>query len=114
MSRVYKRGTWQLHDCERAVIDEPRCKPARRWTRSLPRSMGSGRRRSGFTATPIDMVGMYDVLVRAGVNSELQCGALLHAITYAPDEPDYKALFKAEDADGNVSETQAKKLMPLR
>lgn len=45
----------------------------------------------GFTATPIGLSGAYDILIQAGVVSKLRdCGALVPAIHYAPDEPDMR------------------------
>lgn len=50
-------------------------------------------KRIGITATPIGIGGVYDYLITAGKTSELRdCGALLRAITYAPDEPDARNL----------------------
>lgn len=49
----------------------------------------------GTTATPLGIGHFYDRLIVAGTNSELrQCGALLPAIHYGPDEPDTKWIGK--------------------
>ena len=45
----------------------------------------------GTTATPLGIGHFYDTLIVAGTNSELrQCGALVPAKHYGPDEPDTK------------------------
>lgn len=47
----------------------------------------------GFTATPIGIGHLYKNLVVAGRTSDLRnCGALVPARTYAPDEPDIRAM----------------------
>lgn len=47
----------------------------------------------GFTATPIGIGHLYRDLVVAGRTSDLrECGALVPARTYAPDEPDIRAM----------------------
>jgi superfamily II DNA or RNA helicase len=46
-----------------------------------------------FTATPLGMADVADVLIQAGTNSELRdCGALVPAHHYGPDEPDLRKI----------------------
>lgn len=55
----------------------------------------------GFTATPLGIDHFYDELVVAGTNSELRdCGALVMAYHYAPDEPDTKWIGKVKIDEG--------------
>ena len=85
----------------------------------------------GLTATPLDLGHAADILIQAGTTSELRaCGALVPALVFAPDEPDFarfkkqkKAALEAkkdaaanpilqgEGALGDVSEVQARKLI---
>ena len=45
----------------------------------------------GFTATPLGIGHIYEKLIVAGTNSELrECGALVPAFHFGPDEPDVK------------------------
>jgi superfamily II DNA or RNA helicase len=53
--------------------------------------VGDGATAIGYTATPLDLEGIYDELIVAGLPSECRSfGALVPAETYAPDEPDLK------------------------
>jgi DNA repair protein RadD len=65
--------------------------------------------RLGVTATPLDIGHLYDHLIVAGTNSELRdCGALVTAIHYGPDEPDTLALKKVT-LGKDLSEKQQRK-----
>lgn len=55
----------------------------------------------GFTATPLGIGHCYDKLIVAGTNSELRdCGALVPAYHYGPDEPDVKWVGTVKVDDG--------------
>lgn len=55
----------------------------------------------GFTATPLGIGHCYDRLIVAGTNSELrQCGALVPAYHFGPDEPDVKWVGTVKIDDG--------------
>lgn len=54
----------------------------------------------GFTATPLDIGHIYDQLVVAGKPSELrECGTLVPAYYYAPDEPDTRNLKRTKTGE---------------
>lgn len=64
-----------------------------------------GARCIGFTATPVDVGGMYDELVSAGTYSEmLECNAHLPIRCYGPDRPDLSKVraMKGGDFSSNV------------
>lgn len=65
------------------------------------------------TATPLDLDGKAEVMVVAGNNSELrECGALVPAMHYGPDEPDLRHIGLTElTQTGDMSEPQIKKVM---
>lgn len=69
----------------------------------------------GLTATPVGLGGLYDELIVAGTPSELhECGALVKAIHYGPDEPDlrkHKKLQALLARGGKVSDNDAAKVM---
>lgn len=55
----------------------------------------------GFTATPLGIGHIYERLIVAGTNSELRdCGALVPAFHYGPDEPDVKWVGQVKVDDG--------------
>ncbi len=65
----------------------------------------------GFTATPIDLDGTWDKLITAGVTSEgRECGALVWAVTYCPDEPDLHHVKKYKIGE-DLSESDNRKVM---
>lgn len=54
-----------------------------------------------FTATPLGIGHIYEKLIIAGTNSELrECGALVPAFHYGPDEPDVKWVGTVKVDDG--------------
>lgn len=55
----------------------------------------------GFTATPLGIGHIYERLIVAGTNSELRdCGALVPAFHFGPDEPDIKWVGQVKVDDG--------------
>ncbi len=59
-----------------------------------------GARRVGFTATPVDIGGLYEGLVNAGTYSEmLQCRAHLPMVCYGPDRPDLSKIRAMKGGD---------------
>lgn len=65
----------------------------------------------GFTATPLGLGGVYDEMIVAGTNSELRdCGALVPAYHYAPDEPDTKLVGRVTVGEGECGIPNAKRM----
>lgn len=65
----------------------------------------------GATATPVDLGDFYDELIVAGTNSQLRdCGALVRADHFGPDEPDLKQIATLR-AGEDLSENQNRKVM---
>lgn len=90
-SRVTLQGTWDLHAAELVLVDEAHLQTAAMAKQLLEAHYQEGAIYVGFTATPLDLAHLYDILIVAGTNSELRgCGALVPAYHYGPDEPDLK------------------------
>lgn len=67
--------------------------------------------RIGLTATPLGIDHFYDTLIVAGRNSELRdCGALLLAHHFGPDEPDTKWIGTVTTDGGECGIKQQKRL----
>lgn len=65
----------------------------------------------GVTATPLGVGCNYNKLIVAGTNSELRdCGALVPAYHYGPDEPDTKWIGKIAVGEGECGIPQSKRM----
>ena len=65
----------------------------------------------GFTATPLGIGHVYDTLVVAGTNRQLRdCGALVPAYTYGPDEPDTRWVGKVAVGEGECALPNARRM----
>jgi superfamily II DNA or RNA helicase len=90
-SRVLRRGQWELHEADLAIVDEAHIQTGRTARTILEMHVNEGAACVGLTATPIDLASVYDHLIVAGTNSELRaCGALVWANHFGPDEPDLR------------------------
>lgn len=90
-SRVFHRGCWELPEGDLVFVDEAHAMTHPTARKALDKHAASGAVIIGVTATPVGLTGLYDKLVVAGTNSQLrECGALVPAITFGPDEPDLK------------------------
>lgn len=66
----------------------------------------------GYTATPLDLDGLYDELLVAGSVSECRgYGALVAAETYAPDEPDLRFVRNIKIGEDLTTRQNAKAIM---
>lgn len=112
-ARVYQKKKWELHDASLVLVDEAHLQAADTALQVMQDHVETGATIVGMTATPIGLGHAYDELVVAGTTSELrECGALVPAVTYAPDEPDPQGL--KETADGGLTEPSVRKAMPPR
>lgn len=88
-ARTLKRRSWDLHEADVVLIDEAHVNKEATVNELVTRHLDDGACVVGFTATPLNIGHMYDELIVAGVTSELrECGALVPAHHFAPDEPD--------------------------
>lgn len=92
IERWWTAGKLDLHPAKLVLVDEIHNEKGERAERLLGEYVSRGATVVGFTATPIGIKHLVDVLIQAGSTSELRkCGALVAAQTYAPDEPSLKA-----------------------
>lgn len=96
VERRWAKGQTDLPPAEIVLLDEAHSEKGPRCCSILDEYVRRGATVIGFTATPIDIGHMFDHLIQAGTTSDLRnCGALVPAFTYAPDEPDVRALKKS-------------------
>ena len=95
VSRVYKQQRWYLHPAKLVLVDEAHIQKGDYICDIMREHHSKGAAIVGFTATPAGLGGLYDEIYYAGTPEELrECGALVPAIIYAPDEPVRKTLQK--------------------
>jgi superfamily II DNA or RNA helicase len=89
-SRVYGAEARQLHDAKLVLVDELHQNQGPSFLRMMKDHADAGATIIGFTATPLDLIDVDELLVAGTVSEGRACGALVLAETYAPDEPDLK------------------------
>lgn len=93
LHKWWKEGRHELPDVKVVFFDEPHNETGQRAVDIINAYAERGTPVVGVTATPVGVGHMFDHLIQAGCTSELRaCGALVAARTYAPDEPDSRAL----------------------
>lgn len=94
LSRVYKQERRELHGASIVLVDElhQHCGPT--FQRIFEDHCKHGAMEVGFTATPLDLVGIDELLVAGWMSECLKIGALVKPETYAPDEPDLRHIKK--------------------
>ena len=112
--RVYKRNTWDLHDADIVIVDEADEVRGDTAVKILGDYHAKGATVVGFTATPVDLAHLYDVLYQVALNSELRaCGAHIPARTFGPDEPDMKGLKRQASSGEYKPEQVMERMHPL-
>lgn len=105
-ARVHRTQKWLPHKANLVFVDEAHVNRGRSMQRIIDSYVDEGATVIGFTATPLEIGGIYQDLVIAGTNSELRaCGAHVPCRTFAPDEPDCRDLKPqqtGEYAEGEV------------
>lgn len=111
-SRVLKKKIWQLHEADRVIVDEAHLNSGAIAKTLLDLHVTAGAHVVGLTATPLDVGHVYDHLIIGGTNSELrECGALIPAMHYGPDEPDCSKIKKDTI---EFSENDVRKVMQVQ
>lgn len=111
-SRVMKKKTWELHAADLVLVDEAHIQKGDSVQKILAAHYEAGAAYVGFTATPLNIGDIYTHLVVAGNVSQLrECGALVKAVHYGPDEPDLKAFKKLKDGLDPTYSEQKKAMM---
>lgn len=112
LSAVFRREKRALHEATLAIADEIHAQGGDTLPRIFKEHYDQGAVAIGVTATPIDLVGEWDVLVQAGTTSEGRaCGALVPAYTYCPDEPDLKYIKNYRVGEDLTDKENAKVMM---
>lgn len=118
VSRVLKRAQWELHKADLVVFDEGHLHTGPGATKIRQIHYDAGATILDFSATPFGMADVCQAIVVAGTNSQLrQCGALVPARTFGPDEPDirqFKDIQAKISAGQGISEEKAAKVMMNR
>lgn len=112
LDTIYARLGNFRHEFPKAdlvIVDEAHQQTATKAQEVFGRHDSEGAKRIGFTATPVDIGGMYDRLVLAGTYGQmLDCNAHLPIVCYGPDRPDTSAL-KAQKG-GDFSSTDDRRV----
>ncbi len=99
------KPNWGIHDARVVFFDECHTEVSARSNKIIEayEQQNPDTVFCGLTATPLDLRGVYDTLVVAGVNSELRaCGAHLMCREFCPTMPDM--LKVKRNAEGEYSE----------
>jgi superfamily II DNA or RNA helicase len=110
-SRSMKKKTWDLHNADLVLVDEAHVQIGDTAAAILEAHHSREAAIVGYTATPIGLAGLYAALVVAGTTTSLRdCGALVAARHFGPDEPAVRTLRALKVQEGkDLSENQARK-----
>lgn len=110
-SRTLKRKTWELHNADLVIVDEGHLHTGPTACEVRRQHSDAGAAIVDLTATPINMGDVCNLLIQAGTVSELrECGALVPAVHFGPDEPDMRAFKKLREGE-DLSESEQRKAM---
>lgn len=109
-SRQFRREglkQWDIHECMFAIFDETHLLNNKTGKRLIDKHVERGHVCVGFTATPLDLAGVFDVLLVGATNSELRaCGAIVPARHYGCEEPDLRSIGRVELGDDLTEQRQ--------
>lgn len=92
-SQVFGTESRELHNADLVLIDEAHIQRGGVIERIIREYEERGKTVISFTASPIDLAELYSHLIIGATLKEcFDCGALVRAETYAPDEPDLKSI----------------------
>jgi superfamily II DNA or RNA helicase len=106
-SRVVERKRRDLHPADLVLVDEAHVQKERMAVAILQRHVAAGAVVVGFTATPLDLGGFYTHLIVAATMKDLRaCGAVVPAVIYGPDEPDFREFKKLSSGKETLKVTE--------
>lgn len=109
-ARSLKGRKWKLPDAELVLIDEAHVNKEGVMQAIIDQHHAQGAALVGVTATPLNIGHIYNRLILAGQPSEgRECGALVPAHTFAPDEPDCSKIKRT--ATGEYTAGDVRKLI---
>ncbi len=94
LQAVYKREYRKLHNAKLVLIDELHQFCGDTCQKIMSDHVAAGAACVGYTATPLDLQGVDELLIAGTMSECLKIGALVKPETYAPDEPDLKHIKK--------------------
>lgn len=104
-SQVLARNNRELHKAKLVIVDEAHLMKVGGSEEIFRRHLADGAKLVGVTATPLSLGHLYDGLVVAGTNSELrECGALVPALMFAPDELDTSKIKRTVTGEYNLAD----------
>lgn len=107
VSAVLTAKSREIHGADEIHIDEAHNNATGKTLELLDRHDGV---RIGWTATPLSIGHAYDKLIVAGTNSELrECGALVPAKHFGPDEPSKSLVGAVKIGEGECGISKAKR-----
>ena len=102
LAAVFKKKSRELHKAQLVLTDELHAHGGDTLQEIHRIHYEQGSAIVGITATPLDIVGVWDDLIVAGTVSQGRaCGALVPAYTYCPDEPDMKHIGRQKIGEDN-------------
>lgn len=94
LQAVYKREYRTLHNAKLVLIDEMHQFCGRTCQKIMTDHVDTGAACVGYTATPLDLEGVDELLIAGWMSECLKIGALVKPETYAPDEPNLRHIRK--------------------
>lgn len=112
VSAVYRKKRRELHPASLVLADELHAQGGDTLPTILADHYNMGAAVVGVTATPLDLIGDWDELIVAGTTADgRDCGALVPAFTYCPDEPDLRHIKKYRVGEDLTDKDNAKVMM---
>jgi DNA repair protein RadD len=92
---------WEMHKANLVIIDEAHLNMGPTVADLAAKHVEQGAVILGLTATPVDMAGMYDHLIKGATVSELRKkGVLVPVYTFGCDEPDLRKINVSTELEG--------------
>lgn len=109
--RKQGQHSWDLHEAKLVLIDEGHLCRGKDYRAVADQHVEDGAVVIYFTATPLDMEDVADLMVIGGSNTDARaCGAIVPCLHYGPDEPDLRCIGKIKVGE-DLSENQNRKAM---
>lgn len=103
----------KLFHADLVLVDEAHINLGPKMADIISWHLGTGAAVVGPTATPIGLGWLYKRLVQPAVTSQLRdCGALVRAVHYGPDEPDMRKLGRPSEGADLTAQQAVKAMAP--
>lgn len=111
LNAVYKREYRKLHNAKLVLIDEIHNQGGPTFRKIMDDHVAACAACVGYTATPLDLQGIDELLIAGTMSECLRIGALVRPETYAPDEPDLKHIRRYVVGQELTAEENTKAIM---